>query len=123
VRTSDQGFSEGISKSDALRGSYWQYLSYTQVYFGYPPNTVPEQQYKFFPSHLIIASNLSYSFIEWSTTGEGFQYSECDKNYQAMFFETHTLNDLMHISLVQPVRAFLDWEQVYMERCKRQEGP
>jgi hypothetical protein len=33
-----------------------------------------------------------------------------------MFFETHTLNNLMHISLVEPVRAFLDWEQVYMEK-------
>ncbi len=79
------------------------YLSDTQVYFGYPPNTVPDQQYKLFPSHLIIATNLSYSFIEWSTIVEGFRYSECDKNDQVMFFETHTLNDLMHISLVEPV--------------------
>jgi hypothetical protein len=101
-----------------------QYLSDTQGYFGYPPNTVPDQQYKFFPSHLIIiASNLGYSFVEWSTKGEGFQYSECDKKYQVMFFETHTLNDLMHKSIAEPARTFLDWEQVYMERCKRQEGP
>jgi hypothetical protein len=76
------------------------------VYFGYPPNTVPDQQYKLFPSHLIIASNLIIPLL--SGVGEGFQYSECDKNYQAMFFETHTLNDLMHISLFEPVRAFLD---------------
>jgi hypothetical protein len=40
-----------------------------------------------------------------------------------MFFETHTLNDLMHISIIEPARTFLDWEHVYMERCKRQEGP
>jgi hypothetical protein len=63
-----------------------QYLNDTQGYFGYPANTVPDQQDKFFPSHLIIiASNLGYPFVV-CTIGEGFQYSECDKEYQVMFF-------------------------------------